>query len=129
MITSMVNPDSGGAIIVIFGELTRLNAGGFPVTGSAISVDDSGGQFSIVGGYLVAAQNNITLGTYNLTTDTDEEIQISLGMNPSTVRPRRRELVLLGRVMHDGRFKSTMSGRRARIWVVMDANGGSGDER
>ncbi len=47
---------------------------------------------------------------------TDEEIAIRLEMNPSTVRPRRVELVKAGKVYQQGN-KDTASGRRAAAWV------------
>lgn len=48
---------------------------------------------------------------------TDEEIAHRLFINPSTVRPRRGELVKLGLVREtDGRRK-TLSGRKAIVWV------------
>ena len=46
---------------------------------------------------------------------TDEEMQHGLGMNPSTQRPRRIELVRRRLVVEDGE-KRTRSGRRATSW-------------
>jgi len=46
---------------------------------------------------------------------TDEEIIAGTGMNPSTARPRRIELVRHGLVVEDGERK-TASGRRATVW-------------
>lgn len=51
---------------------------------------------------------------------TDEELQIALGMNPSTERPRRIELVERGRVRDSGARRLTRSGRRAVVWIVCD---------
>lgn len=48
---------------------------------------------------------------------TDEEIADGLAINPSTVRPRRGELVEDGRVVAAGERK-TKSGRRAVVWRV-----------
>lgn len=48
---------------------------------------------------------------------TDEEIQLALGMNPSTQRPRRIELVRRGLVVEDG-TRRTASGRNASVWRV-----------
>ena len=48
---------------------------------------------------------------------TDEEIATQLAMNPSTVRPRRIELVRRGLVVEDG-TRRTRSGRMAVIWRV-----------
>jgi transcription initiation factor IIE alpha subunit len=47
---------------------------------------------------------------------TDEEIQIALEMNPSTQRPRRIELIRLGRVIDSGERRETTSGRKATVW-------------
>jgi hypothetical protein len=49
---------------------------------------------------------------------TDEEIQEALGMNPSTERPRRVELVEAGRIRDSGRTRRTKANRRAVVWVV-----------
>ena len=46
---------------------------------------------------------------------TDEQMQIVLGMNPSTQRPRRIELMKLGLITEAGTRK-TRSGRNAVIW-------------
>lgn len=48
---------------------------------------------------------------------TDEEIATQLAMNPSTVRPRRIELVRRGLVVEDGARRTT-SGRMATVWRV-----------
>lgn len=48
---------------------------------------------------------------------TDEEMQVSLGMNPSTQRPRRIELLAMGKIYDDGTRK-TRSGRNATVWVA-----------
>ena len=47
---------------------------------------------------------------------TDEEIQLGLGLNPSTQRPRRIELVERGVVRDSGLKRQTKSGRRAVVW-------------
>lgn len=46
---------------------------------------------------------------------TDDEMQVSLNMNPSTQRPRRIELVERGLVVASGQRK-TRSGRAATVW-------------
>jgi len=48
---------------------------------------------------------------------TDEEIQNSLSMNPSTQRPRRVELVKAGLIRDSGQIRKTSSGRNAVVWV------------
>jgi len=63
-----------------------------------------------------------TLGFYGAT---DEEVQAVLGINPSTQRPRRVELVERGLVVDSGRRRKTTSGRWACVWVV--TSGGSAD--
>jgi len=49
---------------------------------------------------------------------TDEEMQLHLGMNPSTQRPRRIELVEAGFVRDSGATRQTQSGRKAVVWVA-----------
>ena len=49
---------------------------------------------------------------------TDEQIQRQLNMDPSTQRPRRVELVEMGRVIDSGRVRKTISGRNATVWIV-----------
>lgn len=50
---------------------------------------------------------------------TDEEIQRTLSLNPSTQRPRRIELVRAGKVKDSGRWRKTSSGRLATIWEAV----------
>ena len=50
---------------------------------------------------------------------TDEEMQRGLGMNPSTQRPRRIELVDAGKVRDSGHTRPTSSGRKATVWTVV----------
>ena len=49
---------------------------------------------------------------------TDEEMQDALGMNPSTQRPRRIELVDRGLVADSGQKRKTRSGRNAVVWIA-----------
>lgn len=51
---------------------------------------------------------------------TDEEIQLSLGMNPSTERPRRIELLTSGSVRDSGETRLTKSERRAIVWAAVE---------
>lgn len=51
---------------------------------------------------------------------TDEEIQLSLNMNPSTQRPRRVELCDAGLVKDSEQKRKTQSGRQAVVWIVND---------
>ena len=47
---------------------------------------------------------------------TDEQMQDALGMNPSTQRPRRVELVEQGWVEDSGERRRTRSGHKAVVW-------------
>lgn len=49
---------------------------------------------------------------------TDEVIGAALAMDGNTLRPRRRELELSGRVVDSGRRGVTRSGRQAVVWVL-----------
>lgn len=49
---------------------------------------------------------------------TDEEVQVALGMNPSTERPRRIELCEAGLVVDSGKRRPTASGRMATVWFA-----------
>ena len=51
---------------------------------------------------------------------TDEEIAEGLGLNPSTARPRRVELVAEGLVRAAPDTKRTSSGRRATAWMPLE---------
>lgn len=53
---------------------------------------------------------------------TDETIADTLGMNPSTARPRRVELEDAGRIVKRGRL-ANRSGRMAAAWVVAEPRG------
>jgi hypothetical protein len=50
---------------------------------------------------------------------TDEEIQRTLRLNPSTERPRRIELVREGKIRDSGRTRKTASGRAATVWEAV----------
>jgi len=49
---------------------------------------------------------------------TDIEMQEALGMNPSTQRPRRIELVEYGLAASSGMTRLTPSGRKAEVWIA-----------
>ena len=57
---------------------------------------------------------------------TDDEMQVTLSMDPSTQRPRRVELVRAGWVIDSGRKRATRSGRAAVVWREKEANVGNG---
>ncbi len=50
---------------------------------------------------------------------TDFEIQKASGLNPSTQRPRRIELVECGLVRDSGKTRPTPSGRKAVVWEII----------
>lgn len=52
---------------------------------------------------------------------TDEEIQETLGMNASTQRPRRIDLVKRGLVVDSGTTRPTHAGRQAVVWRWVNA--------
>jgi hypothetical protein len=49
---------------------------------------------------------------------TDEQIQDGLPMEPNTERPRRYELVKMGRVVDSGRRRPLKSGKSGTVWVA-----------
>lgn len=49
---------------------------------------------------------------------TDEELMDGTGIAPNTLRPRRRELQIMGRVKDSGVTRPTKSGRKAVVWVA-----------
>ena len=49
---------------------------------------------------------------------TDDELEQDLNMPHQSVSPRRRELVLAGKVEDSGRRRKTRSGRQATVWVT-----------
>lgn len=53
---------------------------------------------------------------------TDEQIIDAIGLSPSTVRPRRIELVNLKLIQDSGRYALTRSGRRATLWIFREVS-------
>jgi hypothetical protein len=51
---------------------------------------------------------------------TDEEIHQATHLNPSSVRPRRGELVDAGQVADSGRTRPSSSGRPCVVWIAKD---------
>lgn len=49
---------------------------------------------------------------------TDEEVCDELGINPSSERPRRGELLDSGLITESGKTRRTKSGRQATVWVA-----------
>lgn len=49
---------------------------------------------------------------------TDEELQHGIGLEGSTQRPRRVELLRAGLIKDSGRTRATASGRQATVWVA-----------
>lgn len=56
--------------------------------------------------------------TRNPSGATDEQLITRLDMPANTLRPRRRELQLVGRIKDSGRTSKTISGRDAVVWVL-----------
>jgi DNA-binding IclR family transcriptional regulator len=52
---------------------------------------------------------------------TDEEIADGLYMNPSSVRPRRGELLEQGLIRDSGKTRQTKAGLRAVVWAAAGA--------
>jgi hypothetical protein len=50
---------------------------------------------------------------------TDEEMQVSLALNPSTQRPRRIELLEKSLIRDSGTTRKTTSGRNAVVWIAL----------
>lgn len=71
-----------------------------------------------------ASATTLRVRVYNAIVDaglegmTDQELQIALGMDPSTERPRRVELVERGLVVDGRRTRATRSGRQATVWIA-----------
>jgi len=51
---------------------------------------------------------------------TDDEIQVGLRLHVSTQVPRRRELVLAGKVMESGFVRKTRKGCNALVWIASE---------
>ncbi len=51
---------------------------------------------------------------------TDEQIQSLLAMNANTERPRRIELVAMGKVIDSHETRLTRSGRKAVVWKIAE---------
>lgn len=51
---------------------------------------------------------------------TDAQMQDHTGMDPSTQRPRRIELLKAGLIKDSGRTRKTASGRQATVWVAVE---------
>jgi hypothetical protein len=49
---------------------------------------------------------------------TDEQIALGMGINPSTARPRRIELLRDGHIVEAGKA-TTASGRKASMWMAV----------
>ena len=49
---------------------------------------------------------------------TDEEMREALDLSPNTARPRRCELMEMGRVRDSGRTRTGASGRKCVVWVT-----------
>ena len=50
--------------------------------------------------------------------ETDESLMQLTGLPANTLRPRRRELQLKGKIKDSGQTRATVSGRQATIWII-----------
>lgn len=50
--------------------------------------------------------------------ETDESLSWITGLPPNTLRPRRRELQLMGKIKDSGERRRCKSGRSAVVWVL-----------
>jgi hypothetical protein len=50
--------------------------------------------------------------------ETDESLMQLTGLPANTLRPRRRELQIKGKIKDSGQTRKTASGRQATVWVV-----------
>ena len=57
--------------------------------------------------------------------ETDESLMQITGLPANTLRPRRRELELQGKIKASGETRATISGRQATIWRIADGNDGA----
>ncbi len=49
---------------------------------------------------------------------TDEEVALGTGLRQETARARRRELVIMGKVIKSDKQRPTSSGRAATVWIL-----------
>ncbi len=54
---------------------------------------------------------------------TDQEAANALNMDPSSVRPRRGELIATGHIVESQNRRITSSGRKAKVWIVFGFEG------
>ncbi len=58
--------------------------------------------------------------------ETDESLMQLTGLPANTLRPRRRELELQGKIKDSGETRATASGRQATVWRISnDINSGT----
>jgi len=50
--------------------------------------------------------------------ETDESLMQLTGLPANTLRPRRRELQLKGKIKDSGQTRATVSGRQATVWRI-----------
>ncbi len=68
----------------------------------------------------ITATHRRLLALFELAKDygyTDDEMERALEMRHQSVSARRRELVLLGKVVDSGKRRVTSSGRTAAVWI------------
>ena len=54
--------------------------------------------------------------------ETDESLMVLTKLAPNTLRPRRRELQLMGLVEDSGTTRAVASGKQAVVWRVVRSN-------
>lgn len=51
---------------------------------------------------------------------TDEDLELVLGIEPNTLRPRRRELMMQGKVKDSGLTRMSRSGKPCVVWCACE---------
>ena len=106
-------------------QADRLYDGNAPhVAGSETSkaAGESVGRVSMRDKVYSLISQRTKTGRESLFTDegaTDDELERLLRMRHQTASARRRELVLLGKVVDSGRTRKTRSGCKATVWVTV----------
>lgn len=96
-------------------DATRLHKPALAQEHSQPSVEAARAIEGVSGRYRVLVYQALKAASAGLT---DQEICTVTGLDPSTERPRRVELVESGAVVDSLRTRSTRSGRSATVWEV-----------
>ena len=81
-------------------------------TQSRVGVEGEGRHIGPLHSRVLAYLSSVQAGA------TDEELMDGTGIAPNTLRPRRRELQVMGRVRDSGTKRPTKSGRKAVVWIA-----------